>query len=256
MMESVRLLIAEDEDNIRDGIADHIRQNARYIDEIYSVSNGQEAMDCLLHLLPQLMLLDIQMPLKDGISVLEEATAAGVCPRTVILSGHGDFQYAQQAIHYNVEDYLLKPCRASEMLEKLDGMAREIKNNQNAAAPRAVGSKEPAQTGNKLVTEAMEYIRQQYHSDINLTSVADEVGITPSYLSSLFTNHLACGFVDYLNKIRIDHACTYFANTRLKTYEVAYKVGFRGEKYFSSVFKKVMGMTPSEYRKKVRGALQ
>ena len=249
MTKTIRLLIAEDEDSIRENIENHIQQNARYIDEVYSVSNGQEAMDCLVRLSPQLMLLDIQMPLKDGIAVLKEATNAGICPRTVILSGHSDFRYAQQAIHYNVEDYLLKPCRASEMLQKLDGMAREIKGDLARGKPVA-DTDVKSRTGNKLVEEAMEYIRMHYHKDIHLPLVAEAIGITPSYLSSLFTSHLNCGFVDYLNKIRIDRACAYFVDHKIKTYEVAYKVGFRGEKYFSSVFKKVMGVSPSEYRKK------
>ena len=249
MPETVRLLIAEDEDSIRDNIASHIRQNAKFIDEVYTAANGQEAIDCLVRLVPQLMLLDIQMPLKDGIAVLREATSVGICPRTVILSGHGDFQYAQQAIHYNVADYLLKPCRASEMLQKLDKMAADMKGS--AAQVSALEAEQSAQPGNKLVSEAMAYIRSHYHEDINLSLLAEIIGITPSYLSSLFTNHQGCGFVDYLNKVRIERACAYFADHRMKTYEVAYKVGFRGEKYFSSVFKKVMGVSPSEYRKKI-----
>jgi len=57
------------------------------------------------------------------------------------------------------------------------------------------------------------------------------------------------GFVDYLNEIRVEHACTYLRQNYLKTYEIAYKVGFRDEKYFSKVFKKVKGQSPSEYKK-------
>lgn len=60
---------------------------------------------------------------------------------------------------------------------------------------------------------------------------------------------LAKGSVDHLNEVRIEHACTYLHQNYLKTYEIAYKAGFRDEKYFSKVFKKVKGQSPSEYRK-------
>lgn len=55
--------------------------------------------------------------------------------------------------------------------------------------------------------------------------------------------------MDYLNQIRVEHACAYLKQKYFKTYEIAYKVGFQDEKYFTRVFKKVMGMTPSEYKK-------
>ena len=66
----------------------------------------------------------------------------------------------------------------------------------------------------------------------------------------MFTQHEKCGFVDYLNKVRIERACCYLEQKELKNYEIAYKTGFRDEKYFSKVFKKIMGMTPREYRNK------
>ena len=99
------------------------------------------------------------------------------------------------------------------------------------------------------VLRAKEYIEEYYMEDLTLQKVADEVGISSSYLSTLFTQELDCGFIDYLNKIRIEHACDYLKQHYFKAYEIAYKVGFRDEKYFSRVFKKQTGMTPSEYRK-------
>ena len=64
----------------------------------------------------------------------------------------------------------------------------------------------------------------------------------------MFPQTLDMGFVDYLNQVRIEHACTYLEQGFFKNYEIAYRVGFRDEKYFSRVFKKVKGQTPREYR--------
>ena len=55
-------------------------------------------------------------------------------------------------------------------------------------------------------------------------------------------------FVDYLNQLKINHACVYLEQNYLKVYEIAYKVGFQDEKYFTKVFKKIKGITPKEYR--------
>ncbi len=65
---------------------------------------------------------------------------------------------------------------------------------------------------------------------------------------TLWNTHLT--LIDYLNEVRIDHACVYLEQNFFKTYEIAYKVGFRDEKYFSKVFRKVMEMSPSEYKKR------
>lgn len=242
----VCLLIAEDEEAIRNSIANFVKKQADFIDTVYTAGSGQEALDKILCHRPQLMLLDIQMPIKDGIEVLEEATSANLCPKTIIVSGHDDFSYAQKAIRYGVIDYLLKPCRSSEILEKM-----RLIVNREFSAVQETGSagKEKRNNGNYLVDAALKYIQEHYPEDITLPLVAKKIGITPGYLSTLFNRTLNCKFVDYLNKIRIDHACSYFYDSRLKTYEVAFKVGFNDEKYFSHVFKRITGKSPSEYRK-------
>lgn len=242
----VSLLIAEDEEAIRNSITSFIKKRAPFINTVYTAGSGQEALDKILRYRPQLMLLDIQMPIKDGMEVLEEATAANICPKTIIVSGHDDFSYAQKAIRYGVVDYLLKPCRSSEILEKLQFIVK--KEFPKVSIAETLG-KDKLKNGNYLVDAALKYVQEHYYEDITLPIVAHKIGITPTYLSTLFNRTLNCKFIDYLNKIRIDHACSYFYDSKIKTYEVAFKVGFNDEKYFSHVFKRITGKSPSEYRK-------
>lgn len=89
---------------------------------------------------------------------------------------------------------------------------------------------------------------------ISLDDMAEELGITRTYVSTLFTQHMGCGFVEYLNSVRVDRACSYLEQSYFKTYEIAYKVGFKDEKYFSKVFKKIKGVSPREYRISKKGA--
>lgn len=239
---SIKLLIADDEDVIRNGIAKYIELHTDRFDKIYLADNGQTAIDFLLRYRPELLLLDVQMPLKNGLEVMKEAKNAGINPITIILSGHDDFKYAQQAVRCGARDYLLKPCRSSDILKKLNELADELAGVREMTAGAADALRNPA------VNKAAEYMREHYDRNLTGQQVAEVAGITAGYLSTLFSQHLGCGFVEYLNDIRIEYACNYLRQNFLKSYEIAYKVGFRDEKYFSRVFKRKMGVSPSEYR--------
>lgn len=243
-MKQLKLLVADDEDIIRKGIAKYIiLHTERFI--VYEAKNGQEAIDLLVKYQPDIMLLDIQMPLKDGIEVMQAAKNAGLAPVTIILSGYDEFKYAQQAIRYGAKEYMLKPLRASDILKCLNDMADKyigVMEEDNAIDGTG-------QT-NYFIQAAKEYIAEHCTENISLADVAEAAGISSGYLSTMFAQYEECGFVDYLNKVRIEMACCYLEQKNLKNYEIAYKTGFRDEKYFSKVFKKIKGMTPREYRNK------
>ncbi len=243
-MPDIKLLIAEDEDSVRNSMKNFISAKADLVSEVFLAANGQEAIDAIFRHRPHIMLLDIQMPLKDGLTVMEEATAAGVCPKTIIMSGHDDFEYARKALRFNAVDYLLKPCRSTEILERI----RLVASGVLGGAPE---SKPVRSSGNATVDAASAYMEEHYHEDLTLPHVAEQIGISPGYLSTLFSRAFGWGFADHLNHIRIERACDYYYDNRIKTYEVALKVGFKDEKYFSNVFKRIKGKSPSEYRKTI-----
>lgn len=240
----IKLLIAEDEDAVRNGIAKYIQLHTDRFGQIYLAANGQEASDLIFRYKPDLLLLDIQMPLKNGIEVMQEAKHAGILPDTIILSGYDEFRYAQQAVRYGAKEYMLKPCRSSDILKRLMETADE------RLGEKMIAGKDFFEGKNSQVEYAKRYIEEHYFENLTLQEVADKVGITAGYLSTLFSQKLSCGFVDYLNMIRIEHACNYLTQNYFKTYEIAYKVGFNDEKYFSKVFRKLQGQSPSEYRRR------
>ena len=240
---SIKLLIADDEDTIRNGIAKYIQLHTDRFDKIYLASNGQEALDIIFRNKPDIMFLDVQMPLKDGIEVMQEARRADILPYTMILSGYDEFKYCQQALRLGAKEYLLKPVRSSDILQMVNRAADELFGTDENVITQ------PAEEKNHLVELAKEYVEEHYYENLMLADVAQKVGVSAGYLSTLFQKQLSRGFVDYLNEIRIEHACTYLQQNYLKTYEIAYKVGFKDEKYFSKVFKKIKGQSPSEYRK-------
>ncbi|MDD3403798.1 MAG: response regulator [Hespellia sp.] len=240
----LKLLIADDEEVIRNGVAKYVQLHTERFEQIYEAENGQEAIDLMLAYQPDMMLLDVQMPQKTGINVMEEARRAGLSPITVILSGYDEFQYAQQAIRFGAKEYLLKPVRAKDILECLMRLADEhfgVEENEH---------KDVSQ--NQLVKKAEEYILEHYMESITLNEIAETLGVSKGYVSTLFTQNKQCGFVDYLNGVRVERACSYLEQNYFKIYEIAYKVGFQDEKYFTKVFKKIKAMSPKEYRMKHR----
>ncbi|WP_310604374.1 response regulator transcription factor [Anaerosporobacter sp.] len=239
----IKLLVADDEDVIRNGISKYVKLHTDRFDKILLAENGQEAIEQILKYQPDIILLDVQMPLKTGLDVMKEIKLAGLSPIIIILSGYDEFKYAQQALRLGARDYLLKPVRSSDILNMLVEFADELEGPMDS-------KENNKETGvNPIVGQAKVYIEENYYLNLTLQQVADKVSISAGYLSTLFNQELGCGFVDYLNEVRVNHACTYLKQNYFKTYEIAYKIGFNDEKYFSKVFKKVKGMSPSEYKK-------
>ncbi len=110
---------------------------------------------------------------------------------------------------------------------------------------------EAADTDNGMILRVIEYIRNHYDSDISLSEAAELVGITPEYLSKLFTKEMGINFSTFLGDFRISMAKRMFSTGKYKVYEVADAVGFRDTKYFNKVFKSIVGVSPSEYRRAI-----
>lgn len=99
-----------------------------------------------------------------------------------------------------------------------------------------------------ILRKAMDYIQEHYSEPITLKEVAESAYVSMCYISRMFRKELGRNFVDYLNGVRLDKAKKLLKDPRYKTYEVAEKVGIPDAHYFSRLFKKVVGLTPTEYR--------
>ncbi|HOJ10703.1 MAG TPA: response regulator [Clostridiales bacterium] len=102
------------------------------------------------------------------------------------------------------------------------------------------------------IDAALSYMNAHYQDDISLETVADYAGVTPNYLSYLFTHTVGESFIDTINKIRIEHAKIFLSDHSKTVYMVGEQVGFTNTTYFIRVFKKHTGMTPNEYRNNLK----
>ncbi len=98
-----------------------------------------------------------------------------------------------------------------------------------------------------LIGQAIKYIHDHFSEDINLNDVARKVNISPGYLSSLFKEVEEVGFNEYITGLRIEEAKRLLRNSNEKIYQISEIVGYNNPYYFSRVFKRMTGQTPSEY---------
>lgn len=103
----------------------------------------------------------------------------------------------------------------------------------------------------KLLSDAMNYIRANYRENLSLENVAQQVFISPFYLSHLFKEELGITFVEYLTRIRMEEAKRLLKEPRLSIVAIASEVGYEDASYFSKVFKKNLSISPNQYRKNV-----
>ncbi len=114
---------------------------------------------------------------------------------------------------------------------------------------RAMGSDE-RETHRSIIKKTIQHMEQECQC-VSLQSVAQKVYMTPTYLSLLFKTNTGKTFIEHLTDIRISKAKDMLKSTHYKNYEVAEQVGYQDPRYFSQIFKKKVGLSPSEYRESI-----
>jgi two-component system response regulator YesN len=98
------------------------------------------------------------------------------------------------------------------------------------------------------VAKVKKYVQDAYNHDISYTSLGEEFGYSANYLGQVFKKQTGLAISEYVRSVRIINAKKLLKSTDYKIFEIANKVGFNDQQYFCAVFKKSVGVTPSEYR--------
>lgn len=114
-MELYRILLVDDEEEVRKSIIKKIDWNSTGFQVVGDAENGEDALEKIEALEPDLIITDIRMPYMDGLSLAERIRQKYPSMKIVIFSGYDDFEYAKQAIKLNVTEYILKPVNVEEM---------------------------------------------------------------------------------------------------------------------------------------------
>lgn len=245
----LKVLVVEDEEMIRKGIVLAVDWAALDCVVVGEATNGLEALESVERLHPNLIITDLKMPQMDGLEMLQRLREAGNNVYAIILTAYDSFAYAQSALRLGAVDYLLKPFHDGDLERAVEALRRRM--------PRGPG--EPAsllpipgmKKGDKsrYVLEAMDYIGAHYQDPATgIASVAQHLGISEGHLSHIFKKETDYTLLNYLTRYRIHKAMELLRDCRVKVYEVAEQVGYRDITHFSATFKKLTGITPSEYQ--------
>lgn len=155
---------------------------------------------------------------------------------------------AKELEEHNVEDFLEKKAGSMEAAEKY---AEEMIHKAIMARDENSGNK-----NRSILKTAVAYIDSHYMDEnLSLNTAAQVANISANHFSALFSQNMGQTFIEYLTSIRMRHARELLRCTGKRSNEIAAEVGYKDAHYFSYLFKKIQGMTPSEYRKtgEIRG---
>ncbi len=247
IVQNYKYMVVEDEPLIRQNIIKKIESLKLPLTLCADVNDGFLAIQLIKKLLPQIILTDIRMPQCDGLELARYIKENHPSIKTVILSGYNDFAYAQEALRYNVCDYLLKPLKSDALNEILQGILLSFDSrNEHLASLRVNTYDMPPEKICKLM---LDYFQQHYKNDISLSSLADTLGFSLEYLARIFKKETGLSPSKYLTNLRINEAkLLLLSYSSLEVGRVGELVGYKDAFYFSRVFKSNVYVTPSEYR--------
>lgn len=125
-----KLVICEDEKMIRNGIKAIIMRSSVQFEEIFLCKNGEEAYDIIKNQKIDLLITDIRMPKKDGITLVKEIQDLPHVPKVIVISGYDDFSYAVELLRHGAKEYLLKPIEREKLCNILEQLDRETKEEE------------------------------------------------------------------------------------------------------------------------------
>lgn len=396
-MKPWKVIIADDEPIIREGLREAVDWRSLEMEVVAEAEDGAEALELALEYQVDVLLADLNMPIKNGLTLIQEVKQELPGCRIVIVSGHDEFNYAQQAVRLGVEEYILKPANPLDLTEALSRIkdqleqakqqqkhmelaSRQIRKNipllrerfcnewvedavskqevleqlhflelpetspalfgvirwpeaelgqsvrpererqlmlfaiENIAeeiiAPhpvvlfrdplgficliiwettdvnlltsieltvtqylklQVIVLAEPIEQGiegvaaayrkaragvykeasiSPLVRRARQYLRDNFADPmLSLDATAKAAGVSSVYLSRLFKQELGTTFVTLVTQIRISKAVQLLSTTGRSIADIASAVGYESQHYFSTAFKKTVGVSPIRYRK-------
>lgn len=232
------VLVVDDEKTIRKGIKKLLEEVITGYKVLWEASNGFEALEILKIEVPDIIITDIRMPNMNGIEFIRFTKEKLPLTPIIVLSGHDDFTYVREALKLGVKDYLLKPVSRSELATILLSIDQSNKKKEK-----------PIQTGESAhIRQIKELIEKNLNADLTLQFISQSLNLHPNYVSQLFSQETSIRLSEYITQRRIESSKELLVKTNLKIIDISQLVGYADSKHFATVFKKVVGTTPQQYR--------
>ena len=241
-----RVIIAEDEKLIAKNIAKHIEEENPCFKVCGIYSNGEDALEAVRQQPPDVVFTDISMPVMTGLELASEIYHTMNNVKCVIITGYADFEYAKEALHYGVTDYLLKPVDREELHKVLKELELSLTGLYDNA--RTDGGQEQSLSPEEIVRLVEDYVQANYAGDLDLNTIAQNLGFSSSYLTKVFNKVENTTPSKFIRNYRMGIAKQLMNDKKMTLQQIAAAVGYNDPFHFSRSFKQTIGMTPSEYR--------
>lgn len=245
------VVFVEDEYLTREEISRTTDWNSMGLALAGTASDGISGEKMIHEIDPDIVITDIRLPGQDGLEMLSHCQVSAA----VILSGHTDYQYMKRAIRLGVMDYLQKPVDDEELeatlreaVSRLDEENNDIERIKSSIDDSAMTIKLPESAGNIQIEAIIKFIKTNFSKPIGLVDAAQSVNLSESHLSRLFKEITGVNYLQYLNAYRINQSLGMLCNPRLSIGDISLACGFPNPGYFAKIFRKYIGMTPTQFR--------
>lgn len=215
--------------------------------------DGEQALTRINRMNPDLIISDIRMPGMDGLTLLQTIRENGLSSEVLLVSGYTDFEYARKALQYGCSGYLVKPVEEKELIEYLEKIKQRLdeKKMEGEGKTGEDNQKEGYQSEKQQVQTMVNYIQDHFAEALTLQVLSGEFKMSESYISSLIKKRTGKGFSEHLMEIRIRKAQEYLRMTNDSIEKIAERVGYPDYFYFTKVYKKATGISPTAYRRQL-----
>lgn len=244
----IRVVVVEDEYYVRKGLIQTFDWKALDCEIAGEAANGRDGIEIIEELRPDLVIADIEMPVINGLDMVKRLRSKQCRAEFIFLTGHQKFDYVHSALQLEAIDYLLKPFRYEDLTECVRKVKIRLHKVDEETSRTMLLTEEDTQAKNLYIKQAMEYVHDHYAQECTVTDVAGFLNISEAYFCRLFKKETGYTFVRYLTHYRIHVAAGLLAAVSVKVNEAAEQTGFRDANYFSSTFRRIMNVSPSEYQ--------
>lgn len=246
------ILVVDDNVELVDYLTDAMRP---YFKDVRTAYNGEEALEMCRQWHPDVIISDIQMPKMNGYELCKRVKEELDISHTpvILLTARNDEASRIFGYKNGADTYLTKPFEISTLytaiynqLKNRERIKKKYISNKTAPTPEestfSAADEKFLNTMNKIITENID------EPNMGVPFLCDKLGMSRASLYNKLKALTGMGANDYINKLRIDNAINLLLNSSLTVNEIADRVGFSTPRYFSTVFKKNMGCSPTQYK--------
>jgi YesN/AraC family two-component response regulator len=246
-----KVVIVEDDSEIRDYLTEALSENY----DITGCENGKKGLAAVLKQMPDLVISDVMMPEMDGTTLcskIKTNNATSHIP-VVLLTAKSREEDQLEGLEMGADAYIVKPFNMDILRRTIDNLIHshhtlQLKFGRNDQLEELVDDIKVKSPDEKLLERVMQAINHNLNNaDLNVDKIADEVGISRVHLHRKMKELTGQTPHDFIRNIRMKKAASLLASGDMNVSEVMYACGFSNAASFSTVFKKMYGMSPREY---------